>query len=371
MIRVLHIMGCADAGGISSVVLNYYRFMDRSQFHFDIALTVPEAGQNANALAQLGAQIFFLPLKSQGISLFQQGLEELLRKEGYDALHVHESETCYVALQVARKLGIPCRIAHAHTTSPWEGVKGELRRLSGCLLNYHYATHVIGCGRVAGERVFGKRNMTRPKAMVRPNAVDTERFSFSQQIRQQVRQELSLEGKFVLGMVGRLSPEKNPGFVLELLPDILDKIPEAILVMAGNGPEAECLARRVRELGLEEQVRLLGRRADVERLYQAFDVFFLPSFTEGYPVAAVEAMASGLPVLLADTITRELEFGSGVTYLPLSQPERWILELLTWRGDTERIHRQREPKDNGLDIRSNAKLLEEIYMEDCREGKMP
>lgn len=365
MIRVLHIMGCADAGGISSVVLNYYRFLDRSRFHFDIALTVPEAGQNVNALRELGAEVFFLPLKSQGLSVFREALEKLLRAGEYDALHVHESETCYVALRVAKKLGIPCRIAHAHTTSPWEGTKGELRRLSGCLLNYPYATHVIGCGQLAGERVFGKRNMSRSKALVLPNAVDTEKFAFSQTIRQQVRQELGLEGKFVIGMVGRLSPEKNPGFAVACMPDILKRIPNGILVMAGNGPEEGNLRRRIQELGLETHVRLLGRRGDVDRLCQAFDVFMLPSFTEGYPVAAVEAMASGLPVLLADTITPELKFSSGVCYLPLDQPARWVEQLLRWQKDDNRICRQHEPRDNGLDIRDTAKLLERVYAQDC------
>ena len=139
MTQVLHIMACADAGGISSVVLNYYRFLDRTRIHFDIALTVPQMGQNAHALEDLGAGIFYLPLKSQGMKAFRDGLRALLRKKQYDAIHVHESETCYVALMVAKQMGVPIRIAHAHTCSPWEGVKGEIRRLSGCLLNYPVA----------------------------------------------------------------------------------------------------------------------------------------------------------------------------------------------------------------------------------------
>lgn len=361
MIRVLHIMGCSDAGGISSVVLNYYRHIDRTKFQFDIGLTIPTVGQNGRALQALGARIHFLPLKSEGLAVFQKALETLLVQEKYDALHVHESETCYVALAVANKLGIPCRIAHSHTSSPWEGWKGELRRLSGIVLNYHYATHVIGCGRLAGERVFGKYNMKRSKALVLPNAVDTCQFAFNEQIRREVRQELGVEEKYVIGMVGRLSEEKNPGYGVELMPRLLERLPGAVLVMAGNGPEEEKLKRRVRELGLTDQVKLLGRRSDVDRLYQAFDLYLLPSFTEGFPVAAVEAMASGLPVLLSDVITRELEFGSAVTYLPLSAPDGWIREIEKWQADSRRADRQKEPGENGLDIRDAAKRLEAIY----------
>lgn len=364
MIRVLHIMGCSDVGGISTVVLNYDRFIDRSAIHFDIALTVPQVGYNARKLEELGAKIHFLPLKSEGIGAFQRALEELLVKERYDAVHVHESETCYVALQVAKKLGIRCRIAHSHTASPWEGIKGEIRRLSGCLLNYHYATHVIGCGRLAGERVFGKWNMRRPKALVLPNAIDTQKYAYDEAVRREVRQELGVEGKYVLGMVGRLCKEKNYPFALELVSRLRQQLPECMLVIAGNGEEEENIREKIRELGISNHVMLLGRRSDVQRLYQAFDVFLLPSFTEGFPVAAVEAMASGLPVLLSNVITRELEFGTAVRYLSLNRPGDWLREIAAWRQDEGRHDRQNEPRENNLDLRQTAELLEAIYRQD-------
>lgn len=366
MIRVLHIMGCSDVGGISTVVLNYYRFIDRTQFHFDIALTVPTVGRNAGLLRELGAAIHFLPLKSQGIPAFQKALEELLLREKYDAVHVHESETCYVALQVAKKLGIPGRIAHSHTSSPWEGIKGEIRRLSGCVLNYHYASHVIGCGRLAGERVFGRGNMSRPKALVLPNAIDTRLFACDEQVRREVQRELGLEGRFVLGMVGRLCAEKNYPFALELVDRLRQTLPRCILVIAGGGEEQAALEQKILDMGLSGHVRMLGRRPDVDRLYQAFDVFMLTSFTEGYPVAAVEAMASGLPVLLSDAITRELEFGSAVEYLPLGSMERWLEAVERLQQDTGREARRKEPEANGLDIRTAVRQLEELYRMDCR-----
>lgn len=361
MIRVLHIMGCADAGGISSVVLNFYRFLDRSEIQFDIGLTVRPVGQNARALEELGARIFFLPLKGEGLSAFREALAELLRTEHYDAIHVHESETSYVALQVAKQAGIPVRIAHSHTSSPWEGVRGEVRRLSGCLLNYHFATHVIGCGKLAGERVFGKWNMRRPKAQVIYNGIDSERFAFDPALRRQVRQELGVENCHVIGMVGRLSEEKNPGYLVERMPQILLQRPDAVLVMAGNGPEEEKIRTRIRELGLKDKVKLLGRRSDVERLYQAFDVFALPSFTEGFPVAAVEAMASGLPVLMSDVVTRELAFYSEARYLSLKDEAGWCRAAAGHSPDGDRVSRGREVAQNGLDIRTTARALERIY----------
>jgi len=372
MIHVLHIMGCSDAGGISSVVLNYYRHMDRTKFHFDIGLTIPTIGQNGRALQELGCQIHFLPLKSEGLAEFQKALAELLVQGKYDAVHVHESETCYVALQVAKKAGVACRVAHCHTTSPWEGVKGEIRRLSGCVLNYHFASRVIGCGQLAGERIFGKYNMKRPRAMVLPNAVETEKFAFDEEIRREVRKELGVEGKFVIGMVGRLADQKNYPFALEIMAKLRHQIPNAILVAAGNGPDEEMLRDMIEKMGLQEHVNLLGRRSDVSRLYQAFDVFLMPSLYEGFPVAGVEALCSGLPVLLSDEITGELKFSSGVRYLPLGDPKVWVQALMQWKEkeDTSlRCVRQKEPRAHNLDIHDTARMLEQVYIEDTVKKK--
>ena len=366
MIRVLHIMGCADAGGISAVVLNYYRFIDRTKIHFDIALTVPEAGQNAYALQELGAEIHFLPLKSHGLKAFQKALAELLIKGQYDAVHVHESETCYVAMAVAKKLGLSCRVAHAHITSPWEGVKGELRRLSGCMLNYHYASRVIGCGQMAGERIFGKHNMKRPKAMVLPNAVDTEKFAFDAELRDTVRKELGVEDKFVIGMVGRLADQKNYPFALEIMDKLRHVMPDAVLVAAGNGPDEMLIKAQIGMLGLEDHVMMLGRRADVNRLYQAFDLFLLPSLYEGFPVAGVEALSSGLPVLLSDKITGELKIFSAVEYLSLKDVNSWVEAIGKQRKPVDRVARQKEVVEHGFDIRDTAQLLERVYSEDVK-----
>lgn len=364
MIRVLHVTACADAGGISAVILNYYRFIDRTKIRFDLALTVPEAGQNALAIQALGATIHYLPLKSHGLKAFQAALQELLEKEHYDAVHVHESETCYVALAVAKKLGIRCRIAHAHTCSPWEGWKGELRRISGVLLNYPVATHVIGCGRKAGDRIFGKRNMRRPRAVVLPNAVDTKRFAFDEALRREVRSELGIEGKFVLGMVGRLCVEKNYPFALELTAALCKEDPNTVLVIAGNGEEEKAIRSIIADLGISDHVKLLGRRADVHRLYQAFDLFLLPSFTEGFPVAAVEALSSGLPILLSDQITEELAIFSNAEYLSLDNAEGWLAAIRSRKTVCDRTANQKEVLEYGFDIWDSAHVLAEIYEKD-------
>lgn len=365
MYRVLHIMAGADAGGISTVVLNYYRALDRTKIHFDIAVTTDMIGQNAAEMKKIGSKIYQLPLKSKDLKAFESALTELLKSGNYQAVHVHENETSYVALRIAKKEGIPQRIAHAHTSSPYVSLKGELRRLSGCILNYYYATNVIGCGQLAGERVFGKYNMARKKACVLPNAIDSKKFCFDAQTRAEVRRELGVEKCFVIGMVGRLSPQKNYDFALSIIEKYRQMDTDVVLLCAGNGELETDLQDRIKKKHLEDIVQLLGRRSDVERLYMGFDVLIMPSLYEGFPVVAVEAIDAGLPVLLSETITGELRKCRNTYYLPIDDVKPWIekLTLLEWQDKTDRSYGPTELIKNGLDISFTAKQLQKIYLE--------
>ncbi len=361
-------MAGADVGGISEVVLNYYRFIDRSRIHFDIAFTTEAKGKNADALRELGAGILRLPLKSEGIRRFENSLLELLEKNHYDCVHVHENETSYVALKAAKKAGVPQRIAHSHTSSPFVSLKGEIRRLSGCVLNTVFATKLIGCGQLAGERVFGKLAMRTSKAVVLPNAIDLSAFSYSEEVRAQVRSEEGFDGRYVIGMVGRLSPEKNHQYALHLMEKIAAVNPSALLVIVGNGDDEAMICEQIEAKKLQSHVKMLGRRKDVHRLCQGFDALCMPSYHEGFPVAAVEALASGLPLVLSDTITKELAFSGRTKYIRLNNDAAWVDALLnTADASACRENGYQELKDQCLDIRDAAKLLETIYLKKHKE----
>lgn len=365
MIRILHIMPGADVGGISAVVLNYYQYMDRSRIHFTIAQTTEQFGIDGRKLKELGADFYTIPMKSQDYTGFKNALKKILSTQQYDAIHVHENETSYVALQLAKLMGVKKRFSHSHTSSPCGSIKDEIRRISGCILNGHYATHMLACGQLAGERVFGRWNMKRKRVIVLPNAIDTEKYAYNEAVRQQVRSELALEGHYVIGMVGRLSEEKNCAYALHLIEKFHAIKPNVKLVVVGNGKLENHIRHKVKQNGLQEYVYLLGARDDVHRLYQAMDVFIMPSLHEGFPVAAIEAMAAGLPVLLSSAITKELTFGNAVQYIALNSDREWISAMEQWAKDTERTIRGHEVRENGLDIRDTAKMLETLYLSEA------
>lgn len=369
MVNVLQVMGNADLGGICTVVLNYCTHIDRTKFHVDLVLNAPDVGRSEKAFLDMGSTIYRLPQKHNDFAGFSKGLRKILVEKHYDVVHVHHDETSYVALRIAKQMGIPCRIAHSHTRSPVSNVKDELKRISGIFLNPFYATHVLGCGKLAGDRVFGKAAMRSKMGMVLPNAIDTDRFAYSSATRKEVKEELGITGCVVIGMIGRLSSEKNNLFPLRFLPTVTKSVPNVCLLYAGGGKLESAIRDEVSRLGLWDHVRMLGSRNDMERIYQALDVLIMPSLFEGFPMAAVEAMASGLPVLLSDNITREFEFGSAVRYLSLDDPNKWaetVCEMVRLGGREERQH---EVREYGFDIRDSVKQLEQLYLHDIQKNR--
>lgn len=363
MYKVLHILGCSDVGGISTVVLNYYKTINHNKIHFDVAFkTEGTIGHNGREIQSLGAEVYYLPLKSKNLNSFIKALEKILSENTYDAVHVHEGTTAFVSLRIAKKNNVKQRIAHSHTSSPDTSIKNYITRIVGQILNYYYATNIVGCGRVAGERVFGKLFMKTRKALVLPNAVDTAVFHYDELLRQETRDELDVNHNYVIGMVGRLSEEKNILFALDLIEKIHMIIPNIVLIIAGEGNERSRIEKRITEKGIEEYVSLLGNRNDIYKLYNAFDLFLMPSIHEGFPVAAVEAMSCGLPVLLSDSITDELSFGKKVSYLPLSDYEKWVKKVLKYKNDSDREEGQYEIKKHHLSIDDCSAILENLYL---------
>lgn len=363
MKKILQIMGFADYGGVSAVTLGYMRHIDLSKYHIDVALTGGEPGIDGKAMAEMGSRFFRLPLKSNNLTLYREQLYQLLKNERYDVIHVNNSLTSFVALQVAKKAGVKCRIAHSHTAPEVHGVASYCKKIAFNTLNCLFATKLIGCGKKAGEYAFGKWGMKLKKAIVLPNAIESERFTFDSAIRAEVRREWGFDNQYVVGCVGRLAPEKNLLFALETVRNAHTKNNNIVLILVGDGEEREKLEAYVASNKMTDYVRFLGRRTDVERLYQGFDCCMLTSLYEGFPVSAVEAMASGLPLFLSDRITDELKFNSFVQYLSLDAAV-WFEAILNRTQTDEtalRSERIKEIRDAGFDIKQTAHILEKIY----------
>jgi len=351
MIRVLHMIASLDVGGSQTVMMNIYRNIDREKIQFDFVIDHPKEDYFAEEIRSLGGRVFTMPafhgtnageIKRDWNNFFYTHPE-------YTILHSHTRSYASLYLPVAKAHGVKT-IIHSHSTSTGGGVKGAVKAVMQLPLR-HQADVLMACSLDAGEWLYGKKACQSDRFILLPNGIDT---------RERYRRELGLEGRYVIGNVGRFYDVKNHTFLLDVFEKIHEREPEAMLLLVGVGPLQQQMAQKAVQLGVAEQVIMTGNRDDVPELLGAMDVFAFPSLWEGLPMTVVEAQAAGLPCVLSDTITKEVNVSPLVEYLPLGDAEQWADALLTRRARmdvSENIARA------GFDIRSSVRRLTELYTE--------
>lgn len=277
----------------------------------------------------------------------------------YDAVHVHSGPKNYYILKAARRWGIPVRVAHSHNTGFQS--KNPLSIILGNLLKTpmkRYATRWIGCSEMACDWMFGKNSVKEGKARVILNGIDSRLFVFNAAIRQEVRKELGIEDKFVVGHVGRFESQKNHTFLLDVFQEIVKLRPDAMLVMVGTGSLMEEMKSKAQAIG-SDKVLFLGFRDDRNRIMQAMDTFVFPSLYEGLSVVLIEAQASGMPVFASDSTTQEVSYSPHIKFLPLSLSAKEWAKAVVNKGAVERKDMTQTLVKAGFDIHS---MIDNFYL---------
>lgn len=378
MIRVAQILGKMNGGGAEQVVMNYYRAIDREQVQFDFYLFKGSKYVPVEEIKAMGGRLFVLPTLKHPVK-YLKTLRRLLSENGYKIMHCHLSTLSYLPLLAGKKAGVPVRILHNHSTSG--GAREWLRNLAKFMLkplSRKHATELFACSEYASHWIYGSRatdtlaesshpDARRRRVRIMPNAIDTQKYRFSESSRKELRKELHIpESSFVIGHIGRFCPQKNQGFLLDIFREVLRQDKNAVLVMTGDGPDRELIEARAIAYGVASRVVFTGQRSDAERLYSAFDCFVLPSNYEGLPVVGVEAQCAGLPCLFSNKVTPEVKLLGTSQLLPLGNPHDWACAVMCCRG-----LRDKEAPDilvrKGYDIHNAAAQLAEFYL---NNGKM-
>ena len=327
--RVAQVLNRMDSGGIEAVVMNYYRHVDRSRVQFDFYFAADSAFPQKEELERLGARVYLVPAYSRPFA-YHKALYEAFKKRKYRVVHAHLSTMSVFALFAAWHARVPVRICHNHTTAHWGEGKKTLLKYALRPFNKWFATTYFACSRFAGEWMFGKRAMQKGKVVVMPNAIDLARFAFDQDARQAIRDELAIpRDALVVGHVGRFMYQKNHAFTVQIFEALRKEDPRARLLLVGEGELESAIREQVKRSGLEKAVCFAGVRDDVARVYSAMDVFLLPSFYEGFGVAALEAQANGMACVLSDQVPTEVDVTGKDRFLPLSRPAgEWAKAVL-------------------------------------------
>ncbi len=363
--KVLHILNGADLGGIPSVVLNYYRNIDRSFFKFDFVVPPGVIGPNGAELEKLGGTFHILPLKSKHLFAFMKELRKLIKQNNYDVVHAHHHDTSYVSLFVALFCGVKCRVAQSHTfLVGGESIGLKFRRYVAVLLNDLSSNLRFACNEEAANYLFGKRLKRLFPVTILPNGVEPENFIFSEEARSLTRKEFGLDSEtLVFGVVARMSAEKNHRFLIDVLQEILKYKKNVKLLFVGDGPLRGDLCDYAKQIKLSSDVIFAGQRKELVPMLSAMDVFTLPSFYEGSPVSAVEAAANGLPLVLSSPITKGLSFFKNVAYIDIdaNSREKWaktVIDFSTKGRDENAISTINK---NGYNVKDIASLLIASY----------
>lgn len=358
--RVLEIIGKRPVGGVGTVMLNYQTYMDAEKVQMDYLIFGEQAEPFDEGVKALGSKVYMYPaLSGRQMGRTKAYLEEFFAEhEGeYDIVHLHAPTIAFLAFPIIAKHGIRTRIIHSHATLYAENKIKAIRNKILWALAQGKITDRIGCSKAAGDFLFGKEDF-----VVLKNAIAYEDYLYDEAVREEVRDREGVSDKLVVGNVGRFSQQKNQTFLIEIFAKIKELHPSSVLWLVGDGELRDEIEAKIKAFGLQEDVKLFGMVKNTKELYQAMDVMVMPSLFEGLPMVGVEAQASGLPCVFADTITREVDV-VGCPYIPLNEAvEVWAKAAIDLANAKERRSYPAELDALGFNIKLEAKRLEALYL---------
>ena len=354
-------------GGVFSLVRNIIKLKD-SDIQIDIATLEPfEKAENENGLRNIGSEVYYVGY--EGNKLLKQfvcfyNLIILLKEKGYKCVHIHSdvANKLFVSGLASKFAGVQKIILHSHA-SDVDGKHRWAKRIyhKGCrrLLKY-IGTDFLSCSDLASSWMFP--NVYVEKIIMINNGVDLNRFRYNIIERQNIRKELGLLQNFVIGHIGRFTYQKNHEYLIKVFSDVVKRMPNAKLLLIGEGELESRIKEVVDKHGINNNVIFYGTSNGVEKLFMCMDVFVLPSNFEGLPIVGVEAQAAGLPVLFSTEITRSAKLTTPVKFLPIGEDgiKEWV-ESITSLVGFERHDTYEELKKRGFDLKDTVDILQSLY----------
>lgn len=369
-IRVAQVVGRMNEGGVEATVMNLFRHTDRDRFQFDFIVQEDSSYVPREEIEDLGGNLHYIaPYKC--VSSYFRDLGRVFQETRPDIVHANVNALSVFPLGVAKRTGIPIRIAHSHSTAHSSELAKTMMKNALRPFSRRNATDLAACGELSARWLFGNRAVDNGRVHIIHNAIDLEYYAAPTDIGAK-RRELGIPHGLVVGQVGRLCVQKNQTFTLKVFAALLRVRPDATLVFvgAGSSKEMRSLEHEAERLGIRDHVRFLGGRNDVAELYHMFDVMIFPSKYEGLPLSLVEAQAAGCPTIASTEITKEVNIVPGmIANLPLSDSlDKWARKLVEIArcvpsDDAARGRNLRFLTAAGYAIESSAKQVNSWYEE--------
>lgn len=347
--------------GITSVILSNLKVMNLFELEVYVAGTIEVDEAIRKEIENIGCKVIDFPSRRQSPIKYFFKLISFIRKNRIQIVHAHgNSATLAIEMMASLCGGCNVRIAHSHNTST---LYPKLNKVFSPFFSRLY-THGFACGSDAGKWLFHNKPFIEIT-----NGIEVEKFIFNEQQRNIFRKRIFADNKFVVGSVGNFNKQKNHSFLIDAFAEFEKKHNESILLLIGDGYLMDSVKDKVNKLGLASKVHFVGKTTEVNNYMQAMDVFVMPSLHEGFPVALVEAQASGLPCLVSNTVDRKVKITPDVDFLSLTEPLEWsnAIELIFQKlkpidRAKRAINSQSEINKAGYSIRENAMRMEQLYL---------
>lgn len=358
-IRIAMIMGKMIGGGVESVVMNYYRHIDKSKFQFDFIIDEDSTVVPEDEILEFGGRIFKIPPYQKLVS-YRTALKQLFDTNNYQIIHSHINALSVFPLGVAKKCNIPIRIAHNHSTAAPGEYKKNVMKYALRLFAKKNPTHFMSPTYYAGEWLFGKK-IADEKLFILKNAIEVEKFEFDLVVRKEIRKKLGYkESDFVIGNIGRCVWQKNQKFLIDIFDTVREKNTNAKLLILGEGPLKEELLKYAKTLKIDESVMILSNMSKIEDYYLAMDCFVFPSNYEGLGMVAIEAQVSGLPVIASTRVPSDVAITSCYSSLLLTdEPILWSEKIK--QNQFRRKNQSELIVNSGYEITEASRRLETVY----------
>lgn len=364
-IHVLQFSITNSGSGVTQYVLNNWKYINHSVFQFDFVTFSPSLDFEEQLLAE-GCQVFHVKNRAEdNLDEFRKEIRDIL-KNGYDVIHLHTSfwKSLYME-ELAKEAQIPRIIIHAHNSGVFDDDNREKKERKHefikSQINTDIATDFWACSWKAADFLYGEQ-IPKDKIRIMNNAIDLDNFRYDKSIRNSYRKELGLENCFVIGHVGRFSYQKNHKFLIDMFNEVSKKKKDARLMLIGKGPLEDELKEQVKSYGIEKLVLFLGKREDVNMLYNAMDVFCLPSFFEGFPIVAVEAQANGLPCFISDCLDEAIRMDNQCVALGIENNMEWVSKIEHFDHQSFCRKNSNTKLNHSYDIREQIIILQDAYL---------
>lgn len=354
-----------NLGGVETVIMNYYRNINKENIQFDFLYNTKEIAYEEE-IKSLGGQTFKITPRGESIKRYKVDMKNFFENHAkeYSAIWVN---LCILSnidwLKYAKKYGIKVRIVHSHNSKNMTTkVKYMLHKINKQFLK-NYATNFWACSEEAGKWFYNKNIRESDTYKIINNAINVQEYKFNDEIRKKYRQEMQIDKDLVIGHIGRMHFQKNQEFLIDIFYEINKINANTHLLLIGNGEDKEKIKEKVKKLNLEDNVSFLGIRTDIKELMQTMDVFVFPSLFEGLPLVLLEVQANGIDIYVSkEGIPQSAKMCENFEFISLNKSAQEWAKIILSKKHT-RIDNDEKIKQSGYDIREESKKLEKEFMQ--------